>query len=425
MNILDRGLGTRRVPTAAEHVRWRFFEHHLPGIALTLLVLMLVVTLLFPAVVQNVPSGHVGLLWKRFGGTVLDPSRLRGEGIHLIFPWDILYIYDLRLQTASETYNAISEDGVNLNASITIRFRLNRESVPLLHEAVGPEYLRLLILPEAGNRVRQVIAKHTAEQVYATQRITIQDEMYALTQAGLSQAIRFPNQPGNYVLLHDLLVLGMELPPAVIAAINRKIDQYYIAQEYVFRVARERLEKERKQIEAEGIRDFQTVVSTGISESYLRWRGIEATLQLAQSQNSKVVLIGGGKDGLPIILGNVDGSAPAPPFPGIRPASASPSGAVLPHPDAAKAAPSSPAAVSSEIQQAASPVGANVPDEKMHPANLATPSTATPDVSHAFVPPHGPARVPGTTSDAVHPLASQKVPPQTVPLEGPLEQPSR
>src|SRR5207237_1291288 len=92
--------------------------------------------------------------------------------------------------------------------------------------------------------------------------------------------------------------------------INRKTKQYYIAEEYKFRVEREKRESERKKIEAEGIRDFQQTVSQGISESYLRWRGIEATLQLSQSTNAKVVIIGSGKDGLPIIL-NTDTSSPA------------------------------------------------------------------------------------------------------------------
>ena len=113
--------------------------------------------------------------------------------------------------------------------------------------------------------------------------------------------------------LIDTLILGIELPTAVVAAINRKIEQYYISEEYKFRVAREIRESERKKIEAEGISEFQQVVTQGISDSYLRWRGIEATLQLAQSNNAKIVIVGSGKDGLPIILGNVDGSSAPPP----------------------------------------------------------------------------------------------------------------
>jgi hypothetical protein len=114
------------------------------------------------------------------------------------------------------------------------------------------------------------------------------------------------------VILYDILVTGIELPPAIVAAINRKIEQYYIAEEYKFRVEREKRESERKSIEAEGIRDFQQIVSQGISESYLRWRGVEATLQLSQSTNSKVVVIGSGRDGLPVILGGAEPPAPPP-----------------------------------------------------------------------------------------------------------------
>jgi hypothetical protein len=113
------------------------------------------------------------------------------------------------------------------------------------------------------------------------------------------------------IILYDTLLYGIELPASVVTAINRKTEQYYVAEEYKFRVEREKRESERKKIEAEGIRDFQQIVSQGISESYLRWRGIEATLQLSQSTNSKVVIIGNAKDGLPIILGNVDAPAPA------------------------------------------------------------------------------------------------------------------
>src|SRR5262249_44920389 len=117
--------------------------------------------------------------------------------------------------------------------------------------------------------------------------------------------------------LYDILVTGIELPEAIVTAINRKIEQYYIAEEYKFRIEREKRESERKKIEAQGIRDFQQTVSQGISDSYLRWRGIEATLQLSQSTNAKTVIIGTGKDGLPVILGN--GDAPALPAGSAKP----------------------------------------------------------------------------------------------------------
>src|SRR4029079_8601211 len=122
------------------------------------------------------------------------------------------------------------------------------------------------------------------------------------------------------LILYDTLVLGLELPQTVVAAINRKVEQYYLVQEYGFRVEREKKESERKQSEAYGIRDFQQTVTQGISDSYVRWRGIEATLQLAQSPNTKIVIIGSGKDALRFTLGTVYPPIQPTPAPATGPA---------------------------------------------------------------------------------------------------------
>jgi regulator of protease activity HflC (stomatin/prohibitin superfamily) len=344
------------------------------------MVATLVAVVLYPHVVVTVPSGHVGVLWKRFaGGTVLDPRRLRDEGLHLIWPWDQLFLYDLRLQSFLESYNAISSDGVSLTATVNVRFRLQRDAVPVLHQAIGPNYQKVLVQPGIGSLTREVIAQYTAEQVYSTARQEIQDKIRSLVEDRLTEKMMEREGEESYrvsmrdtVILYDILVAGIELPAAIVAAINRKTEQYYIAEEYKFRVEREKRESERKKIEAEGIRDFQQTVSQGISESYLRWRGIEATLQLSQSTNSKVVVIGSGKDGLPIILGNVDTPLP-------------PAGA--------------PAENDTTAKQRATAAGPAVPLEKTPAAGLATPpekipaaagsdtsSAATPEPSRSFWP---------------------------------------
>src|SRR5215467_3199938 len=308
-------------PPTTTPSRWRrFVERHLPSVVIYLMVATLVAVVLYPHMVVTVPSGYVGVLWKRFGGgTVLDPRRLKNEGFNLILPWNRVFLYDLRLQSFTESYNAISSDGVSLTATVIVRFRLQRDSVPVIHQAVGPDYVKVLAMPGIGSLTREVIAQYTAEQVYSTARQEIQDKIRSLVEARLSEKMmeheddeesyRVPLR--DIFILYDILVTGIELPAAIVAAINRKTEQYYIAEEYKFRVEREKRESERKKIEAEGIRDFQQIVSQGISESYLRWRGIEATLQLSQSTNAKVVVIGSGKDGLPIILGNVDASTPS------------------------------------------------------------------------------------------------------------------
>jgi prohibitin 2 len=312
---------------------WR----HLPGLSVLVMSAMLVTVVLWPYVVITIPSGRIGVLWKRFNGidiycwcwvgrgTVLDPREIREEGLHLVWPWDKLFLYDLRLQSSTQTFNAISKDGVSVRAQISTRYQLLHNSVAVLHKFIGPDYLNLVVNPEIGSEAREIISQYTAEEVY-TSREAIQKQIRDGAQKSLTanlnklvqpEAMEQPD-PKHYnsflqdaIQILDTLVLSIELPPDIVSAINRQTEQYYMIQEYKFRVQREAEESKRKQIEADGIAAFQKTVSQGISDSYLRWRGIEATLELAKSQNSKIIVIGSGKDGLPIILNSADSPAGA------------------------------------------------------------------------------------------------------------------
>ena len=319
-------------PSPKKRGLWRFLGRHLPGVSVLLMVVLLTATVLYPYVVITVPSGQVGVLWKRFNGfdaycwcfvgrgTILDPRELRDEGLHVVWPWDKLFLYDLRLHSTTQTYNAISKDGVSVAAQISIRFQLMHNSVAVLHKFIGPGYLASVVSPEIGSQAREVISQYTAQEVY-TSREAIQEKIRNNSQKSLGTNLNNLVQPDameqldpkhyndflqSSIQILDTLVLSIELPPPIVAAINRQTEQFYQIQEFKFRVEREAQESKRKQIEANGIAAFQRTVSQGISDSYLRWRGIEATLALAQSTNTKIVIIGNGKDGLPIILGNVD-----------------------------------------------------------------------------------------------------------------------
>jgi regulator of protease activity HflC (stomatin/prohibitin superfamily) len=317
--------------------RWlRSIRRHLPGISVMLMLALLAAVVLYPYVIITVPSGQVGVLWKRFNGydlycwcfvgrgTILDPRELRDEGLHIVWPWDKLFLYNLRLQSSTRTYNAISKDGVSVTAQINIRYQLLHNYVAVLHKFIGPQYFDTVVDPEIGSRAREVISQFTAQEVY-TSREQIQTKIRAEAQKSLGSHLNTLVQPEameqpdpkhyndflqNSIQVLDTLVLSIELPPAIVGAINRQTQQFYEIQEFKYRVEREAQESRRKQIEANGIAAFQRTVSQGISDSYLRWRGIEATLALAQSSNSKIVIIGSGKDGLPIILGNVDSAKP-------------------------------------------------------------------------------------------------------------------
>jgi regulator of protease activity HflC (stomatin/prohibitin superfamily) len=313
-----------------------FIWRHLQAVTTALLVVALMIVLLWPYVVITVPSGSVGVYWKRVNGfdfycwcfvgrgTILDPRELREEGVHLVAPWDQLFIYDLRLQSTTEAINAISKDGVNVTVQINIRYQLAHHAVAVLHKFIGPQYLDTVISPEIGSQAREVVSKYTAEEVY-TSRDRIQEQIRDGTRMSLGanldklvqpEATEQPDPKGyndflqGSIQILDILILSIDLPSAIVDAINRQTEQFYLIQEYKFRVESEAQESKRKQIEANGIAAFQQTVSKGISDSYLRWRGIDATLRLAQSPNAKVVVIGAGKDGLPIIR-NSDTLLPA------------------------------------------------------------------------------------------------------------------
>jgi regulator of protease activity HflC (stomatin/prohibitin superfamily) len=375
---------------------------------------LLIVVVLWPYVVITVPSGYVGVLWKRFNGldlycwcwvgrgTVLDPRELREEGLHIIWPWDKLYLYNLRLQSTTQTFNAISKDGVNVKAQISVRYQLLHNSVAVLHKFIGPDFLTSVVNPEIGSQARQVISQYTGEAVY-TSREQIQKQIRDATQKSLAanlnklvqpEAMEQPD-PKHYndflqdaIQILDTLVLSIELPPDIVAAINRQTEQYYMIQEYKFRVEREAEESKRKQIEADGIAAFQKTVSQGISESYLRWRGIEATLLLSQSPNAKVVVIGSGRDGLPIILnaepnnlggGSQSGASSA------APASSS-SGGASPSNSSGTAAPASSTPPNSSTAPNTTPGSPGSPPSKPPPGTSGAATPMTPDET-ASVPP--------------------------------------
>lgn len=264
------------------------------------------VIFLWPFIYHTIPAGHVGVLWKRFGGgTVLD--RAYPEGFRLTLPWDILHVYDVRLQKTERDIDVLSSDGLKITLNLVWRYRALPESVPELHKYVGPDYAETMLAPTVGARTRDIIAVYQPDEVYTERRLKIQNQILESVRYDLIEQFGAPGlRDGEWLHFEDILIRGMVLPPGVQEAIVRKNAMYHEMEEFTFRVQREQKEAERKRIEAVGIRNFQEIVSNGMSDSYLRWRGIEATLDLAKSPNAKVVVIGNAKNGLPLILNTDD-----------------------------------------------------------------------------------------------------------------------
>lgn len=268
------------------------------GMLITILSFLLVFLLFAERVVIFVNAGEAAVLFKRFdGGTQLD--KIYGEGFHLIFPWDIMTVYNVRIQHELKQFEVLSANGLKIRVDASIRYRPFRENLPDLHQQVGTEYADRIVYPEVEAVVRQIFGQYLPEDIYSSQKFIIQN---TVQNAIFEVSERF-------VDLDELLITRITLPDMIVDAIEEKLEKEQVALGYQFRLDSERLEAERKRIEASGIRDFQSIVSSGLTENYLRFKGIEATLKLSESDNAKIVVIGGGKDGLPIIL---DGTTNSP-----------------------------------------------------------------------------------------------------------------
>jgi regulator of protease activity HflC (stomatin/prohibitin superfamily) len=299
-----------------------WFERRRRGILLVMLVLMFVITALASRIFITIPAGHGGILWLRFFGGTQTSQPALGEGLQIIFPWDEIYIYDMRVQERDQSYAVIAREGLQVTVTSSFRWQLNRASLPRLHKDIGPNYVEVLLIPEVGSVLRERISQYDIEELFSSRRTQIQREILKGVVAETpGEAENRLGDAGptddkeNYVAVTDILLKDITLPFRLRSAIERKLEQAQISQEYTFRIEREKLESHRKQIEAQGIQAFQTTVQAGISDAYLKWRGIEATLQLATSPNAKVVVVGGGSQGLPLILNTDDSlqkSAPAP-----------------------------------------------------------------------------------------------------------------
>jgi regulator of protease activity HflC (stomatin/prohibitin superfamily) len=305
----------------------RAVARHGPEIAVIIMIVAFVVVYFANDIFYNIPPGSVGVLWLRFGGGTVLNTYL-GEGLHVIFPWDKIYVYNTRLQQLEQDFDVLSADGLKMTVNIAYRFQAIPETVPALHEYIGPNYVSVLLTTEIGARARDVFSRNTPEEIFSDRRIQIQQEILRDVQTDLRKTFSpMAGHPIDFIKLDDVLIRGITLPPEVEAAINRKEEQKQLNLEYDYVLLREAKEAERKRIEAQGIREFQDIVSNGITPSYLKWKGIEATEDLARSNNAKIVIIGAGKGGLPLILGNMEetpggtpgaGKQPTAPPPGSR-----------------------------------------------------------------------------------------------------------
>lgn len=259
---------------------------------LVFLLGLLFLAVFFNRIVNLVGPGEAGVIWKPFfGGTQID--RLYQEGLQLLWPWDKLYIYNVRVQQIASDFDALSKNGLPVHFEISIRYQPVKETLPRLHQEIGPDYAEKVVKPEVQAHVRKVVANYLPDEIYTSEGYLLQ-----IIRQGAMAALNERN-----IALDDLLVKRMALPDTIRAAIERKLAAEQLSLQYDYVLIKERKEAERKRVEALGIRDFQRVAGEGgMFGQYLNFYGIEATLELAKSNNSKLILMGNRDNGLPLLF---------------------------------------------------------------------------------------------------------------------------
>lgn len=238
-----------------------------------------------------IPAGHTGVI--DFLGYVSD-NTLK-PGVNLVNPMANVEKMSVKTQELKETMNVPSEEGLGVELEISLLFKLNPDKANEIYKTVGPNYSEIILTPQFRSVVRGVTAKYEAKALYTASREKLAGEI-------VSELEKLVGPRG--ITIEQAALRQIILPARLTQSIEEKLQAEQESQRMEFILTREKQEADRKRIEAKGIADFQEIVSKGISEQLLKWKGIEATEKLANSQNSKIVIIGSGKDGLPIILGS-------------------------------------------------------------------------------------------------------------------------
>jgi prohibitin 1 len=238
----------------------------------------------------QVPAGHVGVV--DFFGIVSEKSI--PSGINFVNPLAEVIKFSIQTKEHKELMQVLSREGLTIGLEVSALYRLNPDSAARVYKTVaGGDYENIILIPQFRSISRSVTASFQASALYSTER----ERLSAAIQEELGRTIA-----PRGVTIENTPIRNVALPIQLTEAIEQKQRADQESQRMEFILTKEKQEADRKRIEAKGIADFQTIVAAGISDQLLRWKGIEATLKIAESNNTKVVIIGSGKDGLPIIL---------------------------------------------------------------------------------------------------------------------------
>jgi len=228
-------------------------------------------------------------------GKGLDKENVVGPGTHMKAPWNEVYIYKVNEMSSEENMDMLDKNGLSIHIDVTVRYYPIPDRIGYIHEQFTTDYETVLVIPEVRSTVRQVMGRFTAEEIYSTKRAEVETAIKSETETILNK---------NNVHATAVLIRSIMLPEQIKVAIENKLQQEQEALAYQFRLDKEKSEAERKRIAAEGESRANNIINNSLTDKLLKMRGIEATLELSKSPNSKIIVVGSGKDGMPLILGN-------------------------------------------------------------------------------------------------------------------------
>ena len=243
----------------------------------------------------TIGSGQAGVLYRTFGGGVVTEEPPLGEGFHIVAPWNRVFVYEVRQQELFEKMKVLSSNGLEIQIDASAWYQPTYEDLGRLHQEKSEQYVNRILLPAIRSAARSVVGRYTPEQLYSSKRDAIQQEIFTETQMIVED---------QYIQLNEILVRDVTLPPTIREAIEKKLKQEQETLEYEFRLVTAEKEAERQRIEARGKADANRILSASLTDKILQDKGIDATIKLSESPNSKVIVVGSGDSGLPLILGN-------------------------------------------------------------------------------------------------------------------------
>ncbi|MDG1397498.1 MAG: prohibitin family protein [Polaribacter sp.] len=269
-------------------------EFNFPKGGVFLAIIAVVAIILFSKSTVTIGPGEGGVIFETLGDGI-DTDKSYGEGFHLVLPWNKMIVRKVRQQSISDEMNVLSVNGLEVKVNGTIWYEPEFENLGLLIKTKGEDYERELLDPAINAAARSVVGRYTPEQLYSSKRDVIEQEI-------LDEVTKLLKD--QYLTVKRVLVEDVKLPSTIRIAIETKLKQEQESLEYEFRLAKAKKEAERQKIDAEGKATANKILSESLTDKILQEKGIEATVLLAGSTNSKVVVIGSGESGMPIILGN-------------------------------------------------------------------------------------------------------------------------